>query len=210
MGHRDQREGQLVDVGIGPLQPAVARDHARQCVVGRHDDLLDDFLEHLRRIDHLAQVHAHHLGVESVAAISGPREVAEKRTEKHPHRLFKTQCRVVEAAEGFGHFGDRPHQHCAIQAFLVTEVVVDRGDVGAGSLADLARRGGRIALGREDPGCGGDQLLAREHAAIEGALGRRLWQTGRAGLSVRWEVEGKLGGSIHRAAQYSRSIKRLI
>ncbi len=155
-------------------------------------------------------MNAHDLGVEPIAAVIGPGEVAEERSKEHPHRLFEAQCRVIEAAKGVGHLLDRPQQNGAIQAFLVAEVVVDRCHVDAGGVADLARRCGYIALGREDPGRGGDQLLAREDTAIGRALGGCVVGAERTGLVKRAGFEGNRGGGIHRAAQCITSIKRLI
>ncbi len=180
VGHRDQREGELVDARVGALQAAVPREQAGERVVLRSDDLRDDLAEHRRRLEELAQVQA-----VDVRRVGLP--VERQRDERLQHAadgLGEGQRRIGEGAELACDRGDRLGQDRPVEAFLVAEVIVDRRYVGARRQADLARRGGGVALGGEDARAVGDQLLAGVDAAIGRPYERGFARRGAPGPGV--------------------------
>ncbi len=165
--HRDDRKGELVNVGVGARQPAVPRQRGRQQIVRRQDRLRGDLAENLGRFDHFAQMQPHQVAVDSARTV-GRRQ--QKWAEEHPQRVFDRKVGIVEVAECRRHRGDRSQQHRPVQTFLVAEVVVNRRDVLAGGVADLARRRRREPLGRKDPRGVRHQLLAGELALVGATL----------------------------------------
>ncbi len=160
--HRDHRERKLVDAGVGPGEAAVPREEGGQRVVLRDDDAGHDVAEHRRRLERLAQVHA--LRVQRVRGVVERHR--DERLQDPADGLRERERRFAQRVELVGDRADRLGQDGPVEPFLVAEVVVDRRDVGVCGLADLARRRRGVALGREDAGGVGDQLLAGQRAAI--------------------------------------------
>ena len=71
VGHGDDGERQLGDVGVRRLQPTVARQQRSQRPVHGDDQLRDQLAEGGRGLQRLAQVEAHDMGVEVIGVVAG-------------------------------------------------------------------------------------------------------------------------------------------